>query len=213
MSGAHTALLGPQACPNSGSEPLQASRGLLARCLTEGQPGSQLGAGRTRTVLSPARVSSGPGSGRGRRWPEKEMVEICSQGRKWTNCGGGAGMPAGMPPPWCPPPPGDLGPESGSAWCLGQRSSGRLGVGARPAPPPVPSQRLPGRRAGRGRGRGAVGTASSLLHQPHQPLWPQMLARVTPALTLFCTWKAPPQGKTVQPLGPSSGQVPGSSCP
>lgn len=81
-------------------------------------------------------------------------------------------MPAGMPPPWCPPPPGDLGPESGSAWCLGRRSSGRLGVGARPAPPPVPSQRLPGRRAGPRRGRGVVGTASSAPSAPPTSLAP-----------------------------------------
>lgn len=166
MAGAHTARLGPQALPNSGSEPLRASQGLLSGCLTEGQPGSQLGAGRTRTVLSPARVSSGPGSGRGRRWPEKETVEICSQGRKWTNCGGGVGMPAGMPPPWCPPPPGDLGPESGSAWCLGRRSSGCLGVGARPAPPPVPARGCPGGGLG---ADGAAGWGDRFLSAPSAP--------------------------------------------
>lgn len=107
---------------HSDSAPLQASRGLLAGCLIEAIAGSKVGAGRTRTVLSPARVSSGPGSGRGRRWPKKEMVEICSQGRKWTNCGGGIGMPAGRPPPRCPP----LCPE---IWAQSQEVPGVLAGG------------------------------------------------------------------------------------
>lgn len=35
------------------------------------------------------RVNAGPGSGQRPEAAEKEMVGICSQGRKWTNCRGG----------------------------------------------------------------------------------------------------------------------------
>lgn len=97
-------------------------------------------------------------------------------------------------------------------WAQSQEVPGVLAGGAqaplgwapaRPSPPPVPSQRLPSRRAGRRRGRGAAGTASSLLGQPHQPLGPQMLARATPALTLCCAWRLLPRGRLLSLQGPA----------
>lgn len=97
-------------------------------------------------------------------------------------------------------------------WAQSQEVPGVLAGGAqaplgwapaRPSPPPVPSQRLPSRRAGRRRGRGAAGTASSPLGQPHQPLGPQMLARATPALTLCCAWRLLPRGRLLSLPGPA----------
>lgn len=102
------------------------------------------------------RVSAGPGSGQRPEAAEKEMVGICSQGRKWTNCRGGAGMAAGMSPPDPLPTPRRRA-KPGSAWCLGQGALPLLG-GSLPHATSGPSYRLLGRNSEIDcKGHGAVG--------------------------------------------------------
>lgn len=84
------------------------------------------------------RVSAGPGSGQRPEAAQKEMVEICSQGRKWTNCRGGAGMAAGMSPPDPPTQLLDAEPSQEVPGVLAEELC-PCWVGACPVPPPVPA--------------------------------------------------------------------------
>lgn len=156
-------------------------QGPLGRMLGGGHGRFQTSRWQDKDCPVPAKVRAGPGSGQRPEVPTKEVVDIHSQGRKRTDCQGGAGT---RPLRACPVAPADRSP--------GQEVRSRKGVrlllgGCLPVPPPGPSWRLPGGPQGVGvEEPGAVGSClSQHTHEPplSVPAWCTGPWECTPSLS------------------------------